>query len=105
MIARHWKGWTTIANAHLYEEYWTQHLLPELNLIAGFRGAHVLRRNVDDSEVEFITITMWESMDAIKSFAGEDYNVAVISPTAKKVLSRYETIAYHYDVFISPYKN
>jgi len=84
MIARMWRGWAaSTAAADLYEEFLRSSFLPAAFSIAGFKGASVLRRTVGD-EVEFTTITRFESVQAIKQFAGEDYEAAhVASPCAR----------------------
>jgi heme-degrading monooxygenase HmoA len=101
MIARVWKGWTTPENADAYEKFVRGSVLPELEHIEGFRGGYILRMSVDD-EVEFMVMTMFESIDAVRAFAGDDYTVPVIEPEARQLLSRAESIARHYDVKLAP---
>ena len=94
MIARLWRGKAnTAANADAYERHVTRSVLPELKKIAGHKGAQVLRRND-----EFLVITFWESMDAIRSFAGQDAERAVVESEARAVLSEYEERVSHYEV-------
>jgi heme-degrading monooxygenase HmoA len=64
--------------------------------IDGFRGADVLRR-VDGSDVAFVTLTRFDSLEAIRAFAGEDYETPVLEPQALALLSRYEPRAVHYE--------
>ena len=101
MIGRLWRGKTTEENADAYENVLRSLVLPELDQIPGSQGAYVLRRDVDDG-VEFITLTLFESLDAIKLFAGEDYEQAVILPEAKALLSSVDPYAAHYEVVIQP---
>jgi heme-degrading monooxygenase HmoA len=101
MIGRLWRGKTTEENADAYENVLRSLVLPELDQIPGSQGAYVLRRDVDDG-VEFITLTLFESLDAIKLFAGEDYEQAVILPEAKALLSSFDPNAAHYEVVIQP---
>ena len=101
MIGRLWRGKTTEENADAYENVLRSLVLPELDQIPGSQGAYVLRRNVEDS-VEFITLTLFESLDAIKLFAGEEYDKAVILPEAKALLSSYAPNAAHYEIVIQP---
>jgi heme-degrading monooxygenase HmoA len=97
MIARHWRGWTELQNADAYEDLLKQKVLPELKKIEGYRGGYVLR-NDGSSEVEFVVVNLFDSLDAVKRFAGNDYTTAVFEPEAECLLSRIEPRATHYDV-------
>ena len=100
MIARLWRGWAdSKANAALYEEFLRSKYLPAAYSIPGFVGAAVLRRLVGE-EVEFTTITRFESVEAIKKFAGEDYEVAHVAPRARELLSRFDARCVHSDLVI-----
>ena len=96
MISRIWHGWTTHANADAYETLLRNEVLPGIHRVRGFKGAHLLRRDVKDG-VEFVTITLFDSLDAVKEFAGEDYEVAVILPEAHRLLSRFDARSAHYE--------
>ena len=97
MIARVWHGYTTPAHADAYEAMLKPELLPGLSKVKGYRGSYLLRRPLG-SEVEFITIMLWESIDAIKAIAGQDYETAVIPEQRRKHLSRYDAKSAHYEV-------
>ena len=71
-------------------------ILPGIHRIAGYKGSYVLRRDAGE-EVEFITITFWESLDAIRAFAGPDYEQCVIAPEAAHLLTRHDERSTHYD--------
>jgi antibiotic biosynthesis monooxygenase len=101
MIARLWHGWTTPANADAYEALLRTEVLPGINRIGGARGAYVLRSELED-EVEFVTITLWDSLEAVREFAGEDYEVAVIPPPARQLLARFDERSRHYETVIEP---
>ncbi len=101
MISRLWRGWTTVANADAYEHLLRTKILPGIHRVKGYRGAYLLRRNIPDG-VEFATLTLWESLDAIRDFAGKDYEVAVIIPEARKLLSRFDERSVHYDTILEP---
>jgi heme-degrading monooxygenase HmoA len=90
-----WRGWTAEANADAYERFLRSELFPEVAKLPGFLGARILRRPVEGEE-EFVTLTMFESLDAVRAFAGEDYETPVIEPEAQRLLSRYEDRAVHY---------
>lgn len=97
MIARHWPGWTELRNAEAYEALLKTTVLPELKRVAGYRGGYVLRNDGAD-EVEFVVVNLFESLDAVRAFAGADYATPVFEPKARLLLSRIEPIAQHYEV-------
>lgn len=97
MIARHWRGWTTPQNADAYEQLLKDRVLPGLKKIEGYQGGYILRNDGAD-EVEFVVINIFDSLDAIRRFAGPDYHIPVFEPEARKLLSRVEPVALHYEV-------
>ena len=102
MIARVWRGWTAAGDADAYERFLRTELFPDVARLEGFGGAHILRRPAPDGEVEFVTVTLFASLDAVRAFAGEDYETPVIEPEAQRLLSHYEDRAAHYDsVFVA----
>jgi heme-degrading monooxygenase HmoA len=101
MIARHWRGWTQPENADAYEALLANKMLPGLKGIDGYRGGYVLRCD-GPTESEFVVINLFESLEAVKAFAGVDYATPVFEPEARALLSRIESIAYHYEVRVAP---
>jgi antibiotic biosynthesis monooxygenase (ABM) superfamily enzyme len=101
MITRMWRGWTARENADAYERFLLSELFPAMREIPGFHSADVLLRD-DGSEVAFVTLTRFDSLDAIRAFAGEDYETPVIEPTARALLSHYEKRAQHYSTSSFP---
>jgi heme-degrading monooxygenase HmoA len=99
VIGRLWRGWTAPDKADAYEEL-LRGVLPDLKS-EGFRGAYVLRRDRGD-DVEFVTLTLFDSMAAVRAFAGEDYEAAVIMPGAHDLLARFDTKAEHFEVRLTP---
>jgi heme-degrading monooxygenase HmoA len=94
MIARLWRGRAgTPEDADAYQRHVTTRVLPALKDMPGHRGAQVLRR-----KGEFVVITFWESMDAIRRFAGEDPERAVVEPEARAVLAESDDFVRHYEV-------
>ncbi len=102
MIGRIWHGYTSRANADAYEHLLRTEILPGIHRVDGHRGGYLLRRDPgnDNDEVEFITLTFFESMDAIRAFAGDDPEVAVVPPVARELLSRFDERSVHYEVAI-----
>jgi hypothetical protein len=96
MITRQWRGWTAPENADAYERFLLGKLFPAMRDIDGFLGADVLRRAADD-EVAFVTLTRFDSVDAIRAFAGEDPEIPVLEPQALALLSRYDERAQHFE--------
>jgi heme-degrading monooxygenase HmoA len=97
MIARIWHGYTTPENADTYEATLKPELLPGLSKIPGYLGSYLLRRASQD-EVEFITIILWESYDALRAIAGENYETAIVPQERRKYLKRFDGKAQHYEV-------
>ena len=99
MIARLWHGWTSPENADAYEELLKEQIFPGIlaKRIAGFQRIELLRRPAGE-EVEFITLMWFDSLEAIRAFAGDDYATAVVPPAARAVLSRFDERSHHYEV-------
>jgi heme-degrading monooxygenase HmoA len=99
MIGRIWHGWTTPANADTYESLLKDEIFVGIQdrQIMGYRGIHLLRRDLGD-EIEFVTIMWFDSIDAVRAFAGEDYEVAVVPPAARAVLSHFDARSQHYEM-------
>jgi heme-degrading monooxygenase HmoA len=101
MIARVWCGFTRESDKDAYFEYLQKTGLKEYASIPGNRGVQVLRR-VQDGKAEFTLISLWDSWDAIRAFAGPDFEKAVYYPEDKKFLLELEPHVKHYEVLDSP---
>jgi heme-degrading monooxygenase HmoA len=101
MIARMWHGWTKTADADTYENLLRNEMFPSMRRIQGFEGAYLMRRVAGD-EVEFVTVTLFTSLDAVRRFAGDNYETAVLHPQAAGLLSRYDPKSLHYEIRITP---
>jgi len=101
VIARVWKEWTKAENAEAYEELLREVVYPGLQKINGYRGGYILRQDGKD-ETEFVTVNLFESLEAVKAFAGPEYETPVFEPKARHLLTRVEPIARHYDVRKAP---
>jgi heme-degrading monooxygenase HmoA len=99
MIARIWHGWTTPANADAYEALLKEEIFVgiEERHIRGFQRIQLLRRD-SGAEVEFITVMWFDSLDAVREFAGADHEAAVVPPKARAVLARFDARSQHYEV-------
>ncbi|HJY40464.1 MAG TPA: antibiotic biosynthesis monooxygenase [Steroidobacteraceae bacterium] len=97
MIARHWRGLVKRDRADAYIEHLQSDTLPQLVQLAGFQDAKVLRRDLPQG-VEFLVVTIWNSLDAIRAFAGDDVETAVVPPKARDMMIEYDRKARHYDV-------
>ena len=96
MIARVWRGAVRTDDADEYAQYIRDTGFAEYGRTDGNRGAWMLRRD-EGGETEFVTLSMWDSRDAIKAFAGEDIEAAVLYPEDEKYLVGESTIA-HYEI-------
>lgn len=101
MICRVWHGWTNHTNADAYERLLREEVFRGIagREIAGYRGIELLRREAGD-EVEFSTVMWFESLDAVRMFAGPTYEQAVVPPAARALLSRFDAQSAHYEVRI-----
>ena len=101
MISRLWKALCAPSNADAYERLLLGEVLPQLDQAEGCMGAYVLRREVAN-EVEFVVVHLFESLDAIKAFAGDDYETAVVPSSARRLLASFDQTATHFDVRAMP---
>ncbi len=99
MICRIWRGWTTPQNAESYEALLREEIFPGIvgRAIPGFVRIELGRAVVGD-EVEFVTIMWFDTLEAIRAFAGADYETAVVPPAARAVLKRFDARSQHYEV-------
>jgi hypothetical protein len=99
MICRLWRGWTTPENADAYQRIVRGEVIPgiEARAIPGFRHIDLMKQDLGH-EVEFQTLMWFDSLEAIKSFMGEDYGVSHVPPQARAVLKRFDERASHFEV-------
>ena len=96
MISRHWRGVAKPAFADAYVDHLRDDTFPALRKLPGFIDASIHRRGVLDG-VEFVVITHWESLDAIRSFAGEDIEAAVVPAAVQAMMVGYDHEVRHYE--------
>lgn len=99
MISRIWHGYTTPEKADTYENLLKDEIFVGIRNrnLAGFREIQLFRRNLKD-EVEFITVMWFDTLASVRLFAGDDYEVAVVPPSARSVLKRFDEHSQHYEV-------
>jgi heme-degrading monooxygenase HmoA len=100
VIARVWKGWTRRDDADDYAGYLEVTGMTQARATPGNRGASFLRR-LDGERAEFVTIILWESLDAVRAFAGDEIERAVFYPEDERFLVDREWTVAHYEVFAS----
>ena len=99
-IVRVWKGYGTAGGVRRYcEEHFAHAILPQLRALDGFVKASLLVRSREsDSESEVVVATQWESLTAIRQFAGDDYERAVVEPVVRDLLDHFEDRVTHYTI-------
>jgi antibiotic biosynthesis monooxygenase (ABM) superfamily enzyme len=99
MISRLWRGWTTPQNADAYEALLRTQIFPGIlaRKVEGFRRIELFRRSLG-AEIEFVTVMWFDSLEAVKGFAGQAWEVAVVPPAARAVLARFDERSLHYEV-------
>jgi heme-degrading monooxygenase HmoA len=103
VISRIWHGWTTREDAAAYEALLRSEILPGIanRNIPGLRGAHLLRRDAPEG-VEFVTILWFDTFEAVREFAGENYEAAVVPEKARRFLTRFDARSAHYETVLAP---
>ena len=99
MIARIWHGWTTFENAKVYELLLRNEVFPSIENknVKGYKKISLLKRELID-EVEFITIMLFDNLNSVEEFAGEDYEKSYVPAKARVILSRHDERAQHYEI-------
>jgi len=95
VITRVWRGWAPADRTQQYERHYRSEVLAVLRGVAGFEGARLLRRTTGD-ETEFVSLTFFDNLDAVRAFAGPDYETAVVADEAREVLVRFDDHVGHY---------
>lgn len=100
MICRLWKGWTSKDNAAAYERIVRGEVIPQIEAraIPGFRHIDLMKRQLDDEQVEFQTIMWFDDIESIRAFVGEDVSVSHVPAAARAVLQRFDDRATHFEV-------
>ena len=99
MIARIWHGWAPRVTAEDYQRHYESEVIPHLRGVGGFCGARLLRQDAGD-EVKFTSVAFFTSIDAVRGFAGEDYEKAVVEDAARRALSRWDDRVSHHEVAV-----
>jgi heme-degrading monooxygenase HmoA len=96
VITRTWRGWSPSDQADRYEQHYRSEVVATLRQVPGFRGARLLRRTIGE-ETEFLSLTLFDDLNAIRSFAGSDYETAVVAGEARSMLIRFDERVCHYE--------
>lgn len=99
MIARIWRGWAKPETADDYRRHYETDVAAHLGQVDGFRGARLLTRP-DGDEILFTSITYFTTLDAVRAFAGEDYELAVLEDAARAALSHWDERVTHHEVAV-----
>jgi heme-degrading monooxygenase HmoA len=97
MIIREWRGHAATLNADAYPNHFRTNVVPELRTVAGFMGAYLSQRQLND-KIEYLVLTCWQSMEAIRGFTGDDVSRAVVEPQAVAALIEFDATVQHYEV-------
>ena len=100
MIARIWRGAVRQEDGDVYEQYIRDTGVAEYKATAGNLGVTMMRREVGD-RTEFMLLSLWESLDAVKAFAGEDYEKGVFYPEDDRYLVERDEKSSHWEVTAS----
>jgi heme-degrading monooxygenase HmoA len=99
MIARIWRGWAAAGRADDYQRHYETEVSERLTALSGFRGAQLLRTD-EGGRVAFTSITWFADLDAVRGFAGDDYERAVVEAAARAALSRWDERVSHHEVAV-----
>lgn len=101
MVGRVWRGYGALSESQAYPKHLLQTVRPKLEQLDGFRGLYLLRQRGAE-EIEYLVLTLWYSMDAVRAFAGEEPEIAVVEPEARAALLRFDDTVRHYEVLAAP---
>jgi heme-degrading monooxygenase HmoA len=101
MIARTWRGAVRTEDADAYVDYLEQTGLREYGETPGNLGVYALRR-IDGDRCEFLLVSLWDDMDAVRAFAGERPETAVFYPEDDRYLVDRDLVSSHYEVVAAP---
>ena len=97
MISRHWRGVARASEAEHYVRHLQREIFPKFTRISGFVSASILRRPIA-AGVEFVIVTTWQSMDAVRQFSGDAGDAAVVPPVVQAMMVEYDRTVAHYEV-------
>lgn len=100
MIIREWRGRADASNAEAYVEHFRSKVAGELESLDGFQGADLIRRSLGEKTIEYTVLSRWESMEAIRLFAGDNPSRAVVEPGAVAALADFDETVVHHQVIV-----
>jgi antibiotic biosynthesis monooxygenase (ABM) superfamily enzyme len=97
-VKRIWRGWASAENAPKYEKLATETVFPEIAAknIPGYHGIELMRRELENGDVEFMTIMTFDHVQNIIDFLGEDYTKCYVPDAVQQILSHWDRVAVHY---------
>jgi heme-degrading monooxygenase HmoA len=101
MVVRSWRGYAAPADAQAYPDHLLHSVRPKLDRLPGFQGLYLLRRTHPEA-IEYLVLTLWESMEAVHAFAGDRPEQAVVEPEARAALIGFDQTVQHYEVMAAP---
>jgi len=100
MIERVWSARTTREGARAYADHFRRVVVPELGAIAGYRGARLMERE-QDGGIEIVVVTRWQTLDAIRAFAGNEIDRAVVHDEAAALFTDHDRTVRHYGIVVA----
>ena len=100
MVERLWSARTTRDGAAAYLEYFQRVVMPELAAVDGYRAVRLLQRDLGANAIEIVVVTAWESLAAIRGFAGDDIERAVVHDEAAALFTDYDRTVQHFEVVL-----
>jgi heme-degrading monooxygenase HmoA len=97
MISRSWRGLAKAQESDAYIQHLQNDTFPRLALIPGFVSASILRRPMPTG-IEFVIVTTWRTMDAIRQFAGDLADMAVVPPAVQEMMVEYDAHVTHHEI-------
>jgi heme-degrading monooxygenase HmoA len=97
VVARIWSARTSASGWIAYQRHFIEKVVPELRAVHGYVFSNLLKRETG-GEIEITVITVWRSLEAVTTFAGDDREAAVVAPDAAALLTDYDRRVRHYEV-------
>ena len=97
MISRQWRGLAKPDRSQAYVDHLRKETFPAIRKLPGFLRASVLRRPLPEG-VEYLVVTEWANLEAIRQFSGDDAERAVVPPAVREMMREYDPVVRHYEI-------